>query len=349
MKKSKKTALWVAVGSILLGALLIFISLSLLGFDFEELRTYNATIKVYPLEEDFRNISILADECNVEFCVTDEGNDRVVCPETEKVTHEVVIENDTLVIKRIDNRKWFEQFGIYWDNVPVTITVFLSETEYESLYVRSESGDISVSDSFAFTDAELLSTSGNISCHAVIQEKLALETASGDITVSGQNPAMSNQTFLDLEAATISGEIELTDLILQELYANSTSGDLDLRVGVSGEALLSTVSGETEIESSVMGTLTIGSTSGDIGLTDVLVNGHMQIETTSGELSLQNSDAATLKLTSVSGDIICVLKTAKHIVTDTTSGNITVPDSDSSAGLCETNTTSGNIEVRISP
>lgn len=299
MKKSKKIALWIAAGSMLLGGLLIFLSLSLLDFDLRKLNTFHVTVQTYPVDESFRNLSILADDCDVKFCITEEGTCRVVCPESEKVTHEVTVENNTLTVKRTDDRTWYEQFGFSWDNVP--ITVFLTETEYDSLYVQSVSGNISVSDSFIVTDAELLSTSGDISCSATILETLSMESVSGDLNLQHGS---SEEALL----RTVSGEIEVEDSVAGALTIGSTSGEIDLsHVLVDGHMEIETTSGELTLQNSDAATLKLTSISGNI-YAGLQTAKYVTADTTSGDLILPEAmvpDAAagSCEVTTTSGNI----------------------------------------------
>jgi DUF4097 and DUF4098 domain-containing protein YvlB len=58
-------------------------------------------------------------------------------------------------------------------------------------------------------------------------------------------------------------------------------------------------------------------------------------------------DAETLILKATSGDVEGTLLSAKKFVTDTTSGEIRVPKSDESAGICEIKTVSGDVQIRV--
>lgn len=320
MKKSKKIALWIAGLSITSGILLGILAFALLGFHPKNLSTIHNTLQTYPLEDSFQNISVLSGSCDVEFCIADSETARVVCPETEHVTYDVTTTDGTLTVRQIDNRRWFELVGIYWEDTPYTITVYLPEAELNTIQVQSSSGNISLPDRLSCSTAELHSESGSISCQSDIADQLDIKTVSGDISVS------------DLSA----GNTQL----------HTTSGEIDLQNTAVHTLSVSSASGEVELEASSMEALNIHSTSGDLELTDVVVSGHLKLETTSGSSALYGIDAKTLTLNSSSGDIFCTLLTPKHIVADTKSGDVLIPYSDSSAELCEVSTNSGDIEIQ---
>ena len=74
----------------------------------------------------------------------------------------------------------------------------------------------------------------------------------------------------------------------------------------------------------------------------------IEIDTTSGEIELERCDAQGLLLKSNSGDISGTLLSEKRFVTDTTSGDVNVPNTAPLiAGACEVTTTSGDIFFTI--
>lgn len=303
MKTSKKIALIVAAGCILLGALLIVIGRPKGGFRQLEVPEAKFEVKTHTIEEPFTRINIHEIYADVRIRPADDGQCRVVCYDSAELTHAVGVENGTLTIQNTDHRTWDAHIGIFFDKwEDVSLTVYLPEQTYESLVLQTTSGEISVPDSFTFAEAELLTTSG-------------------DITFSGT----ASETLL----------------------VKSTSGEIELR-SVAGSAMkLTTTSGDIALSHLTADELTIQSTSGEIELSAVQVSGEAVLQTTSGDIEFDYADAGSLRIQTVSGDVEGTLLSGKNFVTHTTSGDVRVPPSDSTAGTCKVSTTSGDIRLNV--
>lgn len=301
MNKATRNALIIALVCVAVGLLTALTAMLMIGFDFKGLSTVSYEEKTHKVQETFDSINIDDTEFDVRLvpCTGDEC--AVVCADSETVKHTVEVENSALTITRVDTRPWYQRIGIYWyENTQVT--VYLPAGEYEDIYIKTVSGNITVPEDFAFGNAEVYSTSGNVSFCADTAEALTVKTVSGSIRIEG----------------VAQGDVKV----------NSTSGEIALR-------------------DMTPDSLTVGVTSGDIELTDVVVRGNMKLETVSGDVEFNRADAQTMKLKTVSGDIEGTLLLTKDFVTDTVSGNIRVPRSDSTKGICEIKTTSGDVEIDL--
>lgn len=303
MKTSKKIALIVAAGCILLGALLIVIGRPKGGFRQLEAPETKFEAKTHTIEVPFQRIDIHEIYADVRILPATDGQCKVICYDSAGLTHAVGVENDTLTIQSTDHRTWQGHIGIFWGNwEDITLTVYLPEQAYESLVLQTTSGNISVPDSFTFAEAELLTTSGDVAFSGTARETLLVKSTSGEIELKSAGGSAMNLT-------TTSGDIGLSNLTADELTIQSTSGEIELSaVQVSGEAAL---------------------------------------KTTSGDIELDNADAASLRIQTVSGEVEGTLLSGKNFITRTTSGDVRVPPSDSTAGACEVTTTSGDIRLRV--
>ena len=88
-------------------------------------------------------------------------------------------------------------------------------------------------------------------------------------------------------------------------------------------------------------------TSGDISLKETVIDADIFIKSTSGEVSLESCDGSEITIKTISGDVEGSLRSVKNFITHTTSGDVYVPDSDSSASTCEITTTSGDIHITV--
>ena len=130
-------------------------------------------------------------------------------------------------------------------------------------------------------------------------------------------------------------------------FNSSTSGNVRISGVKSADTLrANSVSGNIELTDVVCTDLTAGTTSGEVSLMNTVAGKAMSLESTSGEIELDRCDAQSLWLKTISGGISGTLLSEKQFVTKTTSGSVNVPDC-SSGGRCEASTVSGNIEFKI--
>lgn len=140
---------------------------------------------------------------------------------------------------------------------------------------------------------------------------------------------LPEKEYDSLKLNTVSGNIIVPEeFIFVNAVASSTSGDV----------IMSYVEAEE---------LFASSTSGDVELFSVIINGDADIKAVSGDIELEGCDAESFRIKTVSGDVDGEILTTKNFVTNTTSGNVRVPVSDYSAGECVIDTTSGDIEIEI--
>jgi DUF4097 and DUF4098 domain-containing protein YvlB len=302
MKRNKKMWIIIATICIVAGCVIACAAAASVGFRFTQFNTTKFEKTTYTITDSFENINVNAVESDIIFLPSDGDTCEVVCEENEKITHNVSVKNNTLEISRKDLRKWYEHIDVFFGISDFEMQIYLPQGEYEKLHAVSVSGDIVVSDSFTFREAELETTSGNIS----------FESGTGDAW-----------------------------------YGKSVSGDISGKNLTGGNVDIKTTSGEIELEASAADSLHIVSTSGDISLEDVVCETDLFIKSTSGEVSLESCDGGEMTIKTVSGDVEGSLRSVKNFITHTTSGDVYVPDSDSSASTCEITTTSGDIHITV--
>lgn len=321
MSTAKKVLLLAAVICVVVGLFLCFGVSAVMGYDYAKLNAQTAETNTYTIEEAFANLSVKAAECDVRLRPSEGDVCQVVCRESNKVSHAVYVEDDTLFIERSDSRKWYERIGIFFGWINMEITVYLPESAYASLSVVSVSGDVEIPAGFSFADAEVQSTSGDVLFLASAEGALSLKTVSGNLSVRDSAP--------------------------KSLRAQSTSGDVSIAsVEPEGELTVKTVSGDVTLARVVCGSLEAESTSGDVSCTNLFVSENLRIKTVSGDVDLRVCDADTLWIKTVSGDVFGNLLSEKQFVTVTSSGSVRVPSS-TSGGKCEVTTTSGNIRFTV--
>lgn len=319
MKTAKKVAIIVAVVMIVAGLAVSAGALFMLDFDFTKLNTISFVTNTYEIDEEISSISVNGAECDVRILPSEDGSCKVVCQESDKISHTIDVENNELVVERHDNRKWYEHIGVYWGEMEIAI--YIPQGEYDDLYAKNLSGDIVIPEGFSFESAEVQSTSGSVRFLADVSGELSAQSTSGDVYIANASPT--------------------------KLKATSTSGDVTIdHVTVQGSVIVKVVSGDMKLSGIRCESVTVNATSGDIDFSDVVTTDSIQAENVSGDIDLHMCDGASLWLKTSSGDVSGTLLTEKMFLTDTSSGDVDVPRS-ASGGECEIITVSGDIEFEI--
>ena len=121
MKTRSIVLLIVAGALILVGTAVALGAVFSMNLDFREMNTMTFTEKTYNIDEAFDSISVDGVECDVLLIPSTDSECRVVCNESDKITHTVEVENGMLTVKRYDRRKWYQRMGIYWGKMEIKV------------------------------------------------------------------------------------------------------------------------------------------------------------------------------------------------------------------------------------
>ncbi len=182
------------------------------------------------------------------------------------------------------------------------------------------------------------------------REPLEITVKNGKLTL--ERKSRSNHLFF-FSFGFNSQKMDSTVLYLppsvcQTLHVETVSGSIQLESGLPVETVeLSAVSGSIRTKELTPKRLSLEAVSGELALEEVRADEKISCETTSGDIRLTRCDAQELTLESVSGDVTAGLLTAKRIETDTVSGDVEAPSSDTSAGTCRAETVSGDITITV--
>ena len=269
----------IAVCLIAVGFVVCMVALVSMGFNFKSISTQNMQTNAYVLEEPFSKISIDVRTADINI-VAAKGVGKVVCYEETQMKHNVGVSQDTLIISQTNDRKWYDYIGFHTEDA--TVTLYLPEAVYDTLYLNCTTGDVSVSRPLSFKNADVEATTGDIYWEANTEGSLQMKCTTGDITAS-------NVQCGNLCAQTSTGDVKLEN--------TQATGDLNVRV-------------------------------------------------TTGDVKLEGVDAAELSIKATTGDVEGTLLSDKIFLVENTTGDITVPKTDS-GGKCSVKTTTGEIDLRI--
>ncbi len=279
MKKSVKISIIIAVVMLISGAIMSVCAAISLGTDYFK----NKGDNIVYLEEDFSSIEISSNMCDVWVFASDENTRRIEYSLFGDVALSVKVESGVLKISSEGNKKWYDYIGIVWNDYP-HISIYLPPEEYESLSVKTSSGDVCVPGKMSFENVNVKTSSGDIEFSGDVKAKLSLETISGDITISNTNLNLSKVSL-----KTTSGDIEADGMVASsKIEIKSTSGDLEFNSIDAPEIELETTSGDIEGVLLTKKHINAKTTSGDIHVeSDDFCEEICNAETTSGDIKIR--------------------------------------------------------------
>ena len=319
MKKSTKIWLGAAASLILLGGIVFGGVMSMIRWDFTKLSTVNMETNEYQISEEFSGIAVGTDVADVAFAVSEDGKCAVKCEEESKRKHIVTVEENWLVIKATDNRKWYERIGIHL-GAP-KITVYLPEGEYNEILIREATGDVQIPKDFTFKTVDISLSTGKVDFSASVSESMKIRSSTGHIRVKNISAGS-----LDLVATT--GRITVSNVVCRE------------------DAAIQVSTGKTDLTQMSCKNLTSNGSTGDITLTDVIVTEKLSVKRSTGDVSFESSDAGEIFMKTSTGAVTGNLLSEKVFVTKTNTGKVNVPGT-VSGGKCEITTSTGNIKITM--
>ena len=313
MKKRTMIALIVAAALIITGGIILVLGLSFTGGSKGESKLVRQEITI---QESFDNIAIDMADCDVKFAMFSGRDDCMVEVRSYKnVKHTATVEDGTLKIKMIDKRNWTDHINIGWTE-SMEMTVYLPAAEYESMQVRTTTGDITILEEPSFKEMLLRTSTGDISCAGV----------RGDV----------------LDCMTTAGDISLQNSVADVLKLQSNTGDFTVSVVAGNEIHMKTNTGEVDAGNVDVLLFTCQTETGDVELEGVLAEDYLQLFADTGDIHITNSDAATVNIETNTGDVSGHFLTPKRFSAFSDTGDVTVPNTPE-GGECRIQTDSGDI------
>lgn len=296
MKTATKTALCIAAGLIILGLFISVIAAALMGFSFAKFSPGNYVSITQEVTEPFSSIYIDEDSCSIQLLPSHDEVCRIACTNSDQDFHSFSVENGTLHITSTDTRKWYMHIISFMPHSQ-SLTLYLPQSEYESLAIRSTSGSIEIPADFAFVSAELESTSGSLRFLGSAEESLFLSSTSGRLYAENAAPKY-------MEAECTSGRIELANIRCQNLSVENTSGRIALQNVLAAESIrVENTSGGISLEDCDAESIWLDSVSGSISGT-LLSDKIFDIDTVSGSVHVpQSVSGGTCRAHTISGSI----------------------------------------------
>lgn len=282
---------------------------------------YDRTESVtYDFDENFNRVSIDSDTEDIMFLESESDKCKVICDETEKEKFTVTVTDDCLSIQKYNGGKWYDNITLFsFGNR--SVKVYLPKTNYNSLVINEDTGNISVPKDFIFRDVDITVSTGNVDCGASSSGRISIKTSTGNIY-------LKKLSAKKLDLSTSTGYVALTS------------------VDCSGEIGLSVTTGSADFNSVTCNTLNSTGDTGRIFLSDSVVKGKITIERSTGNIKFEHSDAGELEITTDTGDVTGTLLTGKVFIARSDTGRIDVPET-VAGGKCKITTDTGDISLKI--
>ncbi len=313
-----KAWLIAAIALIIVGDIIFGGVMNMLNWDFSRLSTAKFETNAYEISDEYKDILIDTSEANIELVPSEGTKTLVVCKEKHNAKHSVRAENGALVIELVDTRKWYEHISFISFKSP-KITVFLPQSEYGKLSVKSSTGDVNIPSDFAFDSIDISLSTGDV-INSAAAESVRIKTSTGSITAK-------EQSARTLVFETTTGHVNLSD---------SDAGNVKINV-TTGLAILESLKCES-LESD-------GDT-GDLTLRNVIASGKLSVERDTGDIRLDGCDAAEIYIETDTGSVLGTLLSDKVFFAETDTGRVSVPKT-TRGGRCEITTDTGNIRIEV--
>lgn len=255
----------------------------------------NVTTKTHKLDDkEFTNFDISLDTTDVEFKVSSDGSKKLVFSDTEKNHHTYKVENNTLIIKQVDERHWYEKI-MDFSQLSMKVSIYLPADNYENLKIKASTSDVKIPHDFSFVDANINLSTGDTTFNANVSNSINFVSSTGDYHLN------------DLTAKTIKLESDTG-----KMYLNKVNVEEDITLSIhTGDANLTTVRAKN---------LNITTSTGKINLVDVVMSEKMTLTTDTGDVKFDRCDASSLSATTHTGDVTGSLLTSKTIFFSSNTG-----------------------------
>ena len=376
MIKGKKS-MWLLIASVLviLGIVIVILTACSSNWDITKFDTKKYEIKEYVICDGFNNILINCDDADITIKKANDGINKIVCNETKRSTYRVEIIGENAEINLVDERRWYDYISIFSFNKKF-ITVYLCDTEYESLNIEVKTGDILINSDFTFGDVQINGRTGDIKMYASASSlkakistgeidianaefgSIELLGTTGDINLesincSGDIYAEIDTSDIEVENVTChslnlkggTGDVEISDISIDELSVTISTGDIELLDAVAGSISLNTTSGNVHVENTKSTVFSSDANTGSIEM-DSLISESINVTRSTGDVEFELCDANDIIITTGTGSVTGSLLSGKTFITKTDTGKVRVPENTPN-GKCNITTSAGKIIITV--
>ena len=362
---------------VLIGCMLFTMTGCVKDWNFATLFSGKYVEKTTNVTGDFNCIDIVSDTLDIKFVPTTDGSCKVVSFGKAKVDYIVNTTDGVLKIELNDSRKWYEKMF----NLGIgTLTVYLPEGAYTSLFVEEDTGNISVPKEFSFDTINIKRSTGDVSLYASASGDISIDGSTGHTTVENiscgslEIKCSTGNVYLrgitasaDITIDTSTGDAVLADIVCANIDTNGDTGDIAVdnldatasasftrstgdvninNVKTGGDLNIAVSTGESTLTNvSCTSFITVGDT-GDVLMSKLIATGKIDIVRSTGDVDFEDCDAAEIRIQTSTGNVKGNWLTEKVFIVRSNTGKISVPET-TSGGKCKIETDTGDIVISI--
>lgn len=171
-------------------------------------------------------------------------------------------------------------------------------------------------------------------------DTLKIESDTSDIIVP------KDFTFSGASIETDTGDIEFLASLSGALEISSDTGNIKIDSINAESIILENDTGKTELNEVKCENINAESDTGDIRFINTLVSEDITATSDTGDVMFEESDAELIYVKTATGDVTGTLLSQKVFITETNTGNVSVPKF-TTGGKCRIVTTSGDIDMQV--
>lgn len=276
----KATKIWLIIAASLVVVGLGVIATAILEYNGNSimLSTGQYVSNNHEIGDKFSSVSVNTDTADIVFAVSNDDKCRVECFEEVKAKHSVAIKDDTLDIKIVNEKAWYDYIGINFGSPKVT--VYLPMGEYDTISVKGSTGHISVENTFA-KEIDISVSTGKVYVSNVI--------CNGDlnINVSTGKTSLSNVRCKELISTGSTGDITLKNVMADELFnIKRSTGNIEFDSSDAAEIFIETDTGDVEGSLLTNKVFITQTDTGDIDVPQTINGGRCEIRTDTGDIKI---------------------------------------------------------------
>lgn len=335
MTNNTKMWLYIALLCILVGIGIFTLTACSNGWSFAS----NANIKTvtHEITEDFDKIVINTDTSDITILPSEDGVCKIVSSEHKRIKTTADVKDGTLTFSTVNEKKWYDYILDFGEK---STKVYLPKSEYDSLIIKENTGDIILTDSFTFREADIKLSTGDIDCSSSFGGLLKIQLSTGETE-------LKNCSAGKIEIVGSTGDVDIINVkSSSDISVRVTTGDVDFsRVECAGEINISVSTGDAEFYDVKCRDLVTTGDTGDFCLKRVIASEKFSIKRTTGDVEFESCDAAEILVKTSTGNVYGTLISDKSFIYSTSTGNVQLPDT--AGGRCEIKTSTGNINISI--
>lgn len=319
MKKGIKISLIIASVLVVFGLAIFITVLAVNDFSYKKLNGRDdLENKEKILTEDFNLIKISADVTDIVLIKTNDPTGKIIYQERKRLTYEINVVNDTLKIREVNTKKWHFFTNLLFEKEKMEI--YLPKDTYDSLVITTAVGNIEIPKEFNFNVVNIDTETG----------KIQLFADAKDITIQ-----------------TETGSVKLKNLNADNINIETSTGIYNLEnINATNQIRLKSSTGYFTLKDVNCDSLRINTSTGRMNLTNVIATNSFNFNASTGRVIFDGCDAGEIYIKTSTGSVTGTLLTSKIFYATTENGKVDVPRT-TTGGICEIQTDTGNISIRI--